>query len=135
MGETDALKYEYLVRRAYHTVRFGVEGANADIYRALEISHYSFLEERDAQAGRVSEPGNRLPEAAIRYGCHLGIVSSFLRIAIEEAITRYPHSFSDDQKEELEDYRAELRTPTMKKVSMLVNKIEQMFGSIGLSMG
>lgn len=106
-----ALNYEYLIRRAFQCARYGVPGANADVFRALERS---FVLNRDNNNVNQSE------ELLFDYAFNCGEVATYIITAIEKFAKDFEENLTTEQSEEVEDI-----------ISLLNNsRIEQIEGAI-----
>ena len=116
MAEEIAMKYEHLITAAFKCDRWGVAGANADIYRYLQG------EVGSAKTGK----GNQF---------ELGLAMGRVVAYIENALTKVRKEHSDN-----EEFTAKIGkclsliipNPTMEKIHACVNQAQEAFESIGL---
>ncbi|HIB36344.1 hypothetical protein [Mesonia sp.] len=120
-----ALEYEYLIRRAHNCGRYGVEGANADEYRALERSSALY-------ATALNEIENNLPrtrrtdikDLAFNYGKNAGEISTYIRIAIEKVQSDLEGQLNEEEQEELENCKADLNEPTIVQIDGVIERAQ-----------
>ena len=116
MEEEMAMKYEHLITAAFKCGRWGVAGANADIYRRLQG------EVASAESGK----GNQF---------ELGLVMGRVVAYIEHALKKVQKEHSANK-----EFTAKidkclpliLPDPTMEKIHTCVNQAKEAFESIGL---
>lgn len=130
------MSYEYLIRRAHNCGRYGVEGANADIFRTLEREcslHATALNEIENNLPRtwgedvkVLESNSRNSTAEVAYH----IVN-----AIWKAQDRLDSRLTDEEQRVFEDCKIELNTPTLEKINEVIKKAEEIMMKHGLYPG
>ncbi len=111
-----ALHYEYLIRAAFKCGRYGVAGADADIYRRLE---------------RVSwrEPSGGVDP--FKLGVRVGGVAAHIENALESVKKKYRHN--EEFIEKIEECICLLCDPTKEKIDECIDKTWEAFRSIGLT--
>ncbi len=101
-----AIMYEYLIRSAYNCGRYGVQGADADIYRLLET--------------RVASSSNNAgePQLTFETGLVMGEVISWLKEALTILIRK--NEKRESIKSALENCLDLLYTPSMENIDKCV---------------
>ena len=109
-----ALHYEYLIRAVFKCGRYGVAGADADIYRRLE---------------RVSwgEPSEGVD--LFELGVSVGEVAAHIENALERVKEKYPHNEGFIKK--IEECISLLVNPTKEKIDECIDKAWEAFRSVG----
>ncbi len=116
MTEEMAMKYEHLITAAFKCDRWGVAGANADLYHFLE--HQASLES--------SEKGDKF---------ELGVIMGRVVAYIENALktVRKEHSANNEFTEKIDECLSLIiPDPTMPKINACVDQAREAFESIGL---
>ncbi len=117
MTEEMALEYESLIRAAFNCGRYGVAGANADIYRGLE---------REAHLAG-SEEGGRF-----ELGLIMGRVVAYIENALKTVQKK--HSTNREFTEKIDECLSLImQDPTMAKIDDCVSRARDAFKSVGLS--
>ncbi len=133
MEKNDAMNYEYLIRRAHKCGRFGVEGANADTFRHLSMAEIRYRTEKENIAkGKSRETNAALDELAFDYGSRAGKVAAYIGIAIEKVLKDHNAALSESQKEELENCKVELISPSIKTLYKVIAEADAIMLNIGL---
>ena len=133
MGKMDALHYEYLIRRAHQCGRYGVKGANADVFRGLERAEVLYRTEKENQEKGKSKQWNKtLEELAFDYGKKSGEVSAYINTAIKKVLNDYENKLTDEQKEELENCEIELIDSNISKIENVIEKAQEIMIKIEL---
>jgi hypothetical protein len=114
MNET-ALNYEYLIRRAFQCGRYGVPGANADTFRALERS---FVICRDN-----TDPAHH-DELLIKYAFDCGEVSTYINVAVEKFAKDFEPRFTVAENQEIEDIITLLIDSTIVEIEEAIQRAE-----------
>ncbi|KDU79690.1 hypothetical protein HMPREF1121_00429 [Porphyromonas sp. KLE 1280] len=111
-----ALYYESLIRAVFKCDRFGVAGADADIYRRLE---------------RVSwgEPSESVDQFEL--GVSVGEVAAHIDNALEYIKGKHLHN--QEFIEKIEECICLLCNPTKEKIDECIDKAWEAFRSIGLT--
>jgi hypothetical protein len=129
----DALHYEYLMRLALQCGRSYGKGADADIYRRLERSSSLFKQATDAKAaGQSSTWGKPISELEQEYKSRLYEVSNNVDRAI--AIVLREHSFTEEQRQALEEYRKKLAQPTFGALDEVIDKAQDIMVAAGIKL-
>lgn len=129
----DAMDYEYLMRRALQCGRSYDKGADADIYRRLERSSSLFKQATDAKAaGQSSTWGKPVPELEQEYRSRLYEVSDNVDRAI--AIVLREHSFTEQQRQALEECRKKLIQPTFGALDEVIDKAQDIMVGAGIKL-
>lgn len=111
-----ALYYEYLIRAVFKCGRYGVAGADADIYRSLEGATWG-------EPSRVVDP--------FKLGVRVGEVAAHIENALESVKEKYPHD--EEFIEKIEECICLLVNPTKEKIDECIDKAWEAFRSIGLT--
>nr|DAX65447.1 MAG TPA: hypothetical protein [Caudoviricetes sp.] len=121
MAEEKALKYESLIRAAYREgdkviPRYGVKGADADIYRRLDI------EADGGVSGVVNQP--KMDKIVREITTH-----------IEKALLKVQKEHLNDKEftGEISNCLSLLVNPTKEKIDECIDKAWEAFRSIGLT--
>ena len=121
MAEEKALKYESLIRAAYRKgnkviPRYGVKGADADIYRRLDI------EADGGVSGVVNQP--KMDKIVREITTH-----------IEKALLKVQKEHLNDKEftGEISNCLSLLVNPTKEKIDECIDKAWEAFRSIGLT--
>ena len=112
-----ALYYEYLISAVFKCGRYGVAGADADIYRRLE---------------RVSwgEPSGSVDQ--FKLGVSVGEVAAYIDNALEHIKGKHLHN--QEFIEKIEECICLLCDPTKEKIDECIDKAWEAFRSIGLTL-
>jgi len=111
----DALNYEYLIRRAFQCGRYGVPGANADTYRALERS---YVLSRDNNTPALHD------ELLIKYAFDCGEVSTYINVAVEKFSKDFEEQLTEEENQEIEDIISLLHEATMVEIDQAIERAE-----------
>lgn len=120
--ENGALSYEYLIRRAFQCGRYGVPGANADTYRALERS---YVDSRD------NVDPNRNNELLVKYAFYCGEVSTYINVAVEKFAKDFETQFTPAQNQEIEDIISLLHQATILEIEDAIERAEVLMVEYG----
>ena len=112
-----ALHYEYLIRAVFKCGRYGVAGADADIYRRLERAAWG-------EPSGVVDP--------FKLGVRVGEVAAYIENALESVKEKYPHN--EGFTEKIEECICLLCDPTKEKIDECIDKAWEAFRSIGLTL-
>ena len=133
MEKVDAMNYEYLIRRAFQCGRFGVAGANADIFRSLERSYGLYTREKELKAAAKPKEWNKsIEELALEYGRKSGEVAAFLDSAISKVLHDYENRLSPEQKEELNQCLSDLFEPSFDDILHVIERSEKVMLELGI---
>ncbi len=110
-----ALNYEYLIRRAFQCGRYGVPGANADTFRALERS---FILSRD------NNDPDRKDKSLIKYAFNCGEVSTYINVAVEKFAKDFEEQLTPAQNQEIEDILSLLNEATITEIEQAIERAE-----------
>lgn len=120
------MSYEFLIRRAHNCGRYGVKGANADIYRELE---------RDSSlyATALNEIENNLPrtwgenvkDIANRCQKNSENVADHIFFAIKKVQSNLNSSLTEEDQEVFEQCKSELNRPTFEKINAVIEKLRR----------
>ena len=114
------MQYEALIRAAHRkgdkvVSRYGVAGADADIYRRLE---------------RVAWEE---PSDSFKLGVRVGEVATYIENALESVMEKYRHNHNEEFIEKIKECLSLLDTPSKEKIDECIDKAWEAFRSIGLS--
>ncbi len=126
MENMDALNYEYFIRRAHQTSRYGVAGADADNFRRLEKSYGFYKSEKElSEKGLPKQWNKTIEELAYDYAINLGEISAYVKTAIDHSMKKYEKILSDDKYNELEDCKTHLIHPTYDSICVAIKKADE----------
>lgn len=129
----DALNYEYFIRRIYQVGRFGMDGANADDYRRLEQSYSRYVSEKKLkEEGKPKQLNKSLTELEKDYKAHLQEIIEYVSAAIRVAILNYSNKLSEDQVNQLEQYKYLLSKQSIENLITAIKGADEILLSIGL---
>jgi hypothetical protein len=113
-----ALRFEYLMRRAFQCGRYGVPGANADIFRALESNFVRFRDNTNADSH---------DECLRKYASYCGSVSTYIETAIEKFAKDYDKKLTAKQNQEVEDLLTLLYDDaTIETIEQVIDRTEDL---------
>lgn len=124
-----AMSYEYLIRRAHQCGRYGVEGANADIYRSYERAALAY---EDASAGRPTFSTRSKEELAFKAGEETGAIITYLRTALEKLQTDFEDRFNEEQREGLESCEMALLSSKREDIERVIDKATEISVAAGI---
>ena len=130
------MSYEFLIRRAHNCGRYGVKGANADIYRELERDsslHDTALKEIENNLPRTW--GENVKDISNRCRRNSENVADYIFFAIKKVQSNLNSSLTDEDQEVLEQCKAELNRPTFEKINAVIEKAEKVMIKHGLDPG
>lgn len=87
----EAMNFEYLIRGAFQCGRYGMPGANADIYRSFEHACYNY-DRRDQLKSEKKE------EAIFEYARYIGIITTHIEHAIDNILKEYKDTISNAEE-------------------------------------
>lgn len=111
-----ALNYEYLIRRAFQCGRYGVPGANADVFRALERS---FVLNRDN-----NNVNQKSEELLFDYAFACGEVATYIITAIEKFAKDFEENLTTEQNEEVEDLISLLNNSRIEQIELAIERAQ-----------
>ena len=117
-----ALNYEYLIRRAFQCGRYGVPGANADVFRALERS---FVFNRDNSDISLSE------KLLFNYAFGCGEVATYIITAIEKFAKDFEENLTAEQNEEVEDLISLLNNSRIEQIELAIERAQVLMIAYG----
>lgn len=119
----DAMTYEYLIRRAYQCGRYGVSGADADIYRAYERKEIIYRKDKEAiENGTPRIRTGSIDDLAHEAGIASGEIATHLESAIEKVLKDYDNQFNQNQKDILQDCIDKLLSPTKDNIEDAIQR-------------
>lgn len=125
-----ALEYEFLIRRIYKCNRYEINGADADLFRAL-INFETNFEQEKSNNGKVWTP--KAEEVIYDLGESIGMTKIYLLLAISKAEKDYDKYLSEKQKEDLNNIVNNiLSTTEVKHIVEEINKANAILDEIGL---
>jgi hypothetical protein len=110
-----ALNYEYLIRRAFQCGKYGVPGANADVFRILERN---FVLNRDNNNVKQSE------ELLFDYAFNCGKVATYIKTAIEKFAKDFEENLTAEQNEEIEDLISLLNNSRIEQIEEAIERAQ-----------
>ena len=121
-----AMRYEYLIRRAFDCGRFEVSGANADIFRGLESN---FVHLRDNKG--VNSPEEKMQ----KYAFSCGEVATYIKVAVEKFAKKFNNELTEEQKQEVQDIINLLFDATINEIEQAIDKGETLMLEKGVYPG
>jgi len=118
-----ALRYEYLLRRAFQCGRFGVPGANADTFRVLERNFVYF---------RDNAITDKHDEHLRKYAFYCGSVSTYIVTAVEKFTKDFDKQLTTEQNQEIEDVLMLLHDGTIETIEQAIDRGESLMLLYGL---
>lgn len=116
MTEEKAMEYEHLVTAAFKCDRYGVAGADADIYRGLE-----------ARASQAASGGGDPFELGVSMGRVVAYIENALKTVQKE------HSADGEFAARIDECLSLIKpNPTMEKINNCVGQALDAFKSVGL---
>ncbi|MFV8441860.1 hypothetical protein [Flavobacterium sp. LB2P44] len=117
-----ALRYEYLIRSAFQCGRYGVPGANADTFRALERSFVLSRDNTDAA---------RKEDLLFNYAFDCGEVATYIITAIEKFAKDFDQQLNPAQNQEIEDITMLLDNSDIIKIEEAIERSEALMVAFG----
>ena len=134
MENMKAMDYEYLIRAAHNCGRYGVEGANADIYRTLETKSALLNTEREnIETGKPREWNEKIEEMEFKYGFKCGEVATHVNIAINKVLKEHEDKLSEGQHEKLEGLKVLSNNVKIETLDSTIEEAWVIFKEIGLT--
>jgi hypothetical protein len=124
-----AMSYEYLIRRAHKCGRYGVAGANADVYRHFERA---FAEYKDVKSGKPKFTMKNLEESFGDYMLCCGEVSAYILTAVDKIRRDYKNQLTKKQDSKFEEVEILLIKPDINKIEKSIEKAQNAMIEIGL---
>jgi len=124
-----AMSYEYLLRRAHKCGRYGVAGANADIYRGFERA---FAEYKEVKSGKPKFTTKTLDEVLSNYMLRCGEVSAYILTAVDKVRRECKQQLTKKQDSKLEEVEILLISPDIIKIEKSIKKAQETMIEIGL---
>lgn len=127
---SNALSYEYLVRRVYQVGRNGNRHANADIYRALEQANRIYVldaENIERKQPRISSKS--IDDLAYEYNVQCGKIWSIIETTIRQGISINKDVLTLDEVEEMEKSLIEPEIVTKEHIDSAITMAERIFAS------
>lgn len=126
MENMDALHYEYFIRRAHQTTRYGVAGADADIFRRLERSYGLYKSEKELTEKKLPKQWNKsLDELAHDYAIDCGKISAYVKTAIDYSLKKHGKLLSDEKYNALEECKMQLVNPTYDSICQAIKTADE----------
>lgn len=132
-SDDNAMDYEYLLRRAHQCSRYGVAGANADDFRNLmrKASDFQIALQKLEQENKQLFPES-LVKIQVAYAVKSGIISGYLKTAIQKVMKDFDEQLSDEQYEEFEGLNTMLSEPTLQVLNEVVARSQKVMIELGL---
>ena len=121
-----AMRYEYLIRRAFNCGRFGVSGANADVFRGLERDFVHFRDNKG-----INSPEERMQ----KYAFSCGEVATYIKFAVEKFAKKFDNELTEEQKQEVEDIVSLLYDATINEIEQAIDRGEALMLEKGVYPG
>jgi len=123
----DAMSYEAIVRFANGDCgRYGVAGADADIYRGFERAGAYYNE-------RMANPNvhpNNLAELTLKYGIAIGEISAYLNDSIERIENLFEGRLTEEQSQVLSSSTSALLEPTSEAIVTVIEKVSDLIPAL-----
>lgn len=117
------MDYEHLIRSVHKCGRYGVPGADADVYRHLEARY-------------VTEKNNKNPEKAKellwKFAFNCGEVSTYISIAIKKFEKDYDLLVDEGDREVINEALHLLSNATIKEIDHAIELIKPIMNKNGL---
>jgi len=117
------MQYEYTIRGCHHTTRYGVPGADADVYRHL-VGKY--VTERD---NKVAEKSKKL---LWDYAFACGEISTYLYTAIKAFQREHDEALKEHEREAIDDIYHILQNATIKEIDEAIEKFTPIMNGHGV---
>lgn len=121
-----ALDYEHLVRRAFKCGRYGVSGANADVFRSLE---------RNFVLNKNNVDSSKTEEMLFKYSFSCGEVATYIKTAVEKFGKDYEDQFTPEENQEIEDLISLLNRAKMEQIEEVIDRAQKLMITYGLYPG
>lgn len=122
----DAMEYEFLLRRVYHCGRHGVKGADADVYRRLEL----------AETNLTNPYWNKTQEQKdYDYRSAFAEVKMYVRNALREGVEQIKYKATQAEIEKLENMETEIRSISFydkNRLDEIIEEADDIFSKHGL---
>lgn len=127
-SDDNAMSYEYLIRSAHQCGRYGVAGANADIYRGLIGNASKYYSEMEAIKNKTERKWlKNEKEMLADYMRSCGEVKGYIKTAIEKVRKEYDTILTDEQYNELEDVEVLLIKADLGKITEAIVRVQKVF--------
>lgn len=127
-SDDNAMSYEYLIRRAHQCGRYGVSGANADIYRRLQFNASIYYSEMEAIKNRTERKWLKNEQEMLSdYMRSCGEVKGYINTAIEKVKKDFFHQLTNEQYNELEEVEILLISAEIQKITEALKRTEKIF--------
>lgn len=117
-----ALNYEYLIRRAFQCGRYEVPGANADVFRALEMS---------SVLSRDNNDNSQSEELLFNYAFGCGEVATYIITAIEKFVKDFEENLTAAQNEEIDDIISLLDNSRIEQIEQAIDRAQELMITYG----
>lgn len=118
----NALNYEYLIRRAFQCGRYGVPGANADVFRALEMSYVLNRDNNDINQSEI---------LLFNYAFGCGEVATYIITAIDKFANDFEENLTAEQKEEVDDLISHLNNSRIEQIEHAIQRAQELMITYG----
>jgi len=122
MEEPD-MKYEYIIRGCHHTTRYGVPGADADVYRHLQGKYVTERDNKDPEKSRI---------LLWDYAFACGEVSAFLYTAIKAFQREHDDTLKEHEREAIDDIYHLLQNATVDEIDEAIEKFTPIMNGRGV---
>ena len=128
-----ALNYEYLIRRVYHCGRYGVDGADADIYRGLGRVYGMYTASLNELENNLPRTWNQdINDLAFNYGVSAGEVAQYIKNSIRKVILTFGNDLTQAQIDEFNECISDLDVPKMDIINDVIDRAEQIMADLGI---
>lgn len=130
------MNYEYLIRRAFNCDRYGVAGADADTYRALQRTETTYRTEMAKIAKGERRMWNKSEQEMLAdYMFMAGKVSAYLDNAITYVREKKEDSMTEQQSQDFEDALSLLYRKDIESIEKCIILAEKVMLELGLFPG
>ena len=127
--------YEYLIRKAWQVKRGDAHGADADLYRRMETNYRRYLIQKEAHAkGELGVSTKSLDDLEHEYRGQLRMIVMYVKSALAQVVQAFPHSFTPEQRQALNDCSEQLRKPTVEELEEVMEKASSILTDAGIKL-
>ncbi len=131
-----ALNYEYLIRRVYNCGRYGVDGADADIYRGLGRVYGMYMTSLNELENNLPRTWNQdINNLAFNYGVSAGEVAQYIKNSIRKVKLTFENDLTQEQIDGFNDCISDLDIPEMDIIDDVIDRAEKIMIDLGLFPG
>lgn len=124
----DAMIFEILIRAAFKCGRYGVPGADADIYRNFQHACYEY-----ERLEKYS--GERRTEIIFTYAKYIGIVTTHIGYAIDKILKDYRDQITPEQENTLKGIDFLILNPSRVNIEEYFRVIDPILEELHITLG